>query len=171
MSRCLFVSLLQFGGNENISTTPDHNQDQRKLNWSRQRRNFKIYAPLSNCQSKLVQSTVDSWFNVVFRYIFFWKLWRLNLITFSHHLIRCSEKVWWQRSKYRGNKLRRTRNPGDRDCVIIKVTSEYTKLIIDNNHEIATWGPLTFPLPQCQQQSSWSFPALCGKVTLSWTSQ
>ena len=66
-----------------------------------------------------------------------------------------------------GNKLRRTRNPGDRDCVIIKVTSEHTKLIIDSNHETATWGSLTSPLPQ--YQSSCSFPALCGAVTLSQT--
>ena len=41
-TRCLFVALLQFGGNENISSTPDPNQDQRKLNWSSQGRNFNL---------------------------------------------------------------------------------------------------------------------------------
>ena len=41
-TRCLFVALLQFGGNENISSTPDPNQDQRKLNWSSYGRIFNL---------------------------------------------------------------------------------------------------------------------------------
>ena len=110
-TRCLFVALLQFGGNENISSTPDPNQDQRKLNWSSQGRNFNLniyclctvsgpetfpHQVYSRPHQKAVfplHAYLKVWFKVILECLYFGILCMGNLIEHNSSCVLCARSA------------------------------------------------------------------------------